>query len=122
MANLKILKLNNKSNQYLFKNKLTSERKPKSKLIRESLLMILLSTLLVTLIILIPEKEILFNSFLNNIKNIYINFKEILFYFYQIFLVILIFFMIGTSLLLLVGSFVRLTRVFRVKNKKYNYH
>jgi len=122
MANLKIFNLNNKSNQYLFKNKLSSERKSKSKLIRESLLMFFLSILIFTLILLIPKKEILIQSFLSNIQNVYINIKEFLFYFYQVFLVIFIIFLISTCLLFLVGSLVRLARVFKVKNKRNNYH
>ena len=87
MPELRIPNLNNRSRQYLFKNKLTIKRKSKAKLLSESLLMFISSFFLIFLNYLIPQKKILFNSFIDNINQIFINFLNFFKYFYQIILV-----------------------------------
>ena len=54
MAYLKIPSLNKKTDKYLFKNKFTSRRKTKRKLIIESFYMLIISLLLAYIIYLIP--------------------------------------------------------------------
>ena len=60
MADLKIPNLNKKNDKYLFKNKFSSKRKTKRKLLIESFYMLILSILLASLNFLIPNKSLLF--------------------------------------------------------------
>ena len=63
MADLKVPNLNNKSKQYLFKNKLPIAKKSKSKLLKESILMILAGLLIFAIGYYIPSQDLLFNGF-----------------------------------------------------------
>ena len=121
MSELKIPNLNNKSRQYLFKNKLTIKRKSKMKLLSESLFMFISALVLICINYLIPQKKVLINSFVENIYQIYLNFLNFFKYFYQIFLVIFIFFISIMSVILLMGALYRLYRVIRRKTKKFNF-
>ena len=118
MADKIIPNLNNKSKQYLFKNKLTIKKKSKSKLFRESFLMFLISGLLFAICFYIPNKKLLFGSFLENLLNIYISFSEFLGYFFQIIIVFFIVISFLSSLLLLVGGVYRIIRIFARKSRK----
>ena len=121
MSELKIPNLNNRSRQYLFKNKLTIKRKSKAKLLSESLLMFISSVILIFLNYLIPQKNILFYSFGDNINQIFINFLNFLKYFYQILLVFFIIFTLITSTLLLFGALYRIYKVLRRKTRKFKF-
>ena len=121
MSELKIPNLNNRSRQFLFKNKLTIKRKSKRKLFSESLLMFIFSFILIFLNYLIPQKKSLFYSLIDNIYQIYINFLTFFKYFYQIILVIFIVLTYTISVILLIGALYRLYRILSRKTKKLNY-
>jgi len=119
MPELKIPNLNNRSRQYLFKNKLTIKRKSKKKLLSESLLMFISSFILIFLNYLIPQKKILVYSFTDNIYQIYINFLNFFQYFFQILLVLIIIFTSLLSIVLLIGAVYRIYKILRRKTIKY---
>ena len=119
MSELKIPNLNNRSRQFLFKNKLTIKRKSKRKLLSESLLMFISSFILIFLNYLIPQKKILFYSFIDNIYQIYINFLNFFQYFFQILLVLIIIFTSLLSIVLLIGAVYRIYKILRRKTIKY---
>ena len=121
MSELKIPNLNNKSRQFLFKNKLTIKRKSKTKLLSESFLMFISSFILIFLNYLIPQKKILFYSFIDNFYQIYINFLNFFKYFFQILLVFFIIFALITSIVLLIGALYRIYRILRRKTKKFKF-
>ena len=121
MSELKIPKINNRSRQYLFKNKLTIKRKSKTKLLSESLLMFISALVLVCFNYLIPQKKILIYSFIDNIYQIYINFLNFFKYFYQILIVIFIFFTSIMSIILFIGGLYRLYKILRRKTRKFNF-
>ena len=121
MSELKIPNLNNRSRQFLFKNKLTIKRKSKIKLLSESLIMFTFSFILIFLNYLIPQKNILFYSFFDNINQIYINFLNFFKYFYKILLVVFIIFTLITSILLVIGALSRIYKILRRKTRKFKY-
>ena len=121
MPELRIPNLNNRSRQYLFKNKLTIKRKSKIKLLSESLLMFISSFILILLNYLIPQKKVLFYSFIDNIYQIYINFLDFFKYFFQILLVLFIILTLITSVLLFIGAFYRISKILRRKTKKLKF-
>ena len=121
MSELKIPNLNNRSRQYLFKNKLTIKRKSKAKLLTESLLMFISSFILIFINYLIPQKEILFYSFIDNVSQIFINFLDLFKYLYQILLVFFIIITLIISTLLLIGALYRIYKVLRRKTRNFNF-
>ena len=121
MSELRIPNLNNRSRQYLFKNKLTIKRKSKVKLFSESLLMFISSFILIFLNYLIPQKKVLFYSFIDNIYQIYINFLDFFKYFLQILLVLFIILTLITSVLLFIGAFYRIFKILIRKTKKLKF-
>ena len=121
MSDLKIPNLNNRSRQFLFKNKLTIKRKSKRKLLNESLLMFISSFILIFLNYLIPNKKILFSSFSNNLYQIYINFLNFFKYFYQILVVLFIIFSLITSVILIIGAIYRVYKILRRKTRKFKF-
>ena len=66
MAELKIPNLNKNSDKFFFKKKLSLRRKSKSKLIKESFVMLFISILIIYLNYLIPNKLLIFNNVSNN--------------------------------------------------------
>ena len=72
MSDLKIPSLNKKTDKYLFKNKFSSRRKTKRKLIIESFYMFVISLLLVYINYLIPNKVILFRNFIGTFEKSFI--------------------------------------------------
>jgi len=121
MAELKVPNLNYGSRQFLFKNKLTIRRKSRTRLLRESLLMFFSSFILLFLINLIPQKNFLILTFVDNIYKIYLNFLNFFNYFYKIILVIIIFLTLILALFLLIGAFYRLYRILRKSTKRIKY-
>ena len=121
MPELKIPNLNNRSRQYLFKNKLTIKRKSKSKLLSESLFMFISAFVLILLNYLIPQKKIIIYSFIDNLYQIYLNFLNPFGYLYQIIIVLFIFFTTITSGILIIGALYRIYRILRRKTKKFKF-
>ena len=121
MSDLKIPNLNNRSRQYLFKNKLTIKRKSKMKLLSESLFMFISALVLICFSYFIPQKKILIYSFNNNIYQIYINFLNFFKYFNQILIVIFVVITTLISVILFIGALYRIYRVLKRKTKKLNF-
>ena len=121
MTDLNIPNLNFKSDKYIFKNKLNLRRKSKIRLLSESFFLFISSALLVYINYLIPNKNLLLQNFptaLNKSFSLIIDFFS---YLYQIFLVIYIFISSFVALILIVGSFYRLFRIFKRKSKQIIY-
>ena len=121
MSELKIPNFNNRSRQFLFKNKLTIKRKSKIKLFNESLLMFISSFILIFLNYLIPQKKILLYSFIDNIYQIYMNFLNFFKYFYQILLVVFMIFTLITSTLLIIGALYRIYKILRRRTRGFKF-
>ena len=110
--------INNKSNQYLFKNKLNSRFKSKRELIKESFFMMIIGFCLLLVNYFLPEKLLLFNSFKKNIFNITENIFQIIYYSIDIIIVLFICFTLFMSIILIIGSINRITKVFKRKSRK----
>ena len=121
MADLNIPNLNNKSDKYIFKKKLSLRRKSKRRLFTESALLFILSILLVYLNYLIPNKNLLLQNLPTTFNKSLLLVVELFSNFYKMFLAIFIFVSAFTSLMLLIGSFYRLFRVFNRKSKQIIY-
>ena len=121
MADLKIPNLNKNSEKFLFKKKLSLRRKSKSKLIKESFIMLFSGVLLVYLNYLIPNKISIFKNLLNNFNKLISNILDSISYFYEIFLAIFIVVSIIFIIILIFGSFSRLLKVLKRKTKKVKF-
>ena len=121
MSDLKIPNLNNKSKQYLFKNKIPLTRKPRKKLVKESILMCLIAFLIISINYVIPGKLSLFNSFINNIYKSLIGFVKIIGYLSEIILVLFILSSMLFALILLVGAIYRIYKAFKRRSRKINF-
>ena len=111
-------RIKNKSRQYLFRKKFNIRRKSKRELIQESFLMMIFGLFLLITIYFIPQKKLLFSSFKNNVFDIFSHVLEILFYSFEIIIVLLISFTFILSLFLILGSFSRLIKVLLPKSRK----
>ena len=118
MADLKISSLNKKTDKYLFKNKFSSRKTTKKKLLIESLYMLIISILLGYLNYLIPNKALLFKNFIATGEKSLLLLIDLFGYIFQLLLVIGILISFMLSLILFLGSFYRLIKVLR-KNYKY---
>ena len=118
MTDLKIPNLNNKSDKFLFKKKLSLRRKSKRKLIKESLVMLIFSLFIIYINYMIPNKVSIFNSFLNNSDKMINNIFSSLTYFYEICLAIFIVFSLIFALILIIGSFSRLMKIMKRKSRQ----
>ena len=119
MSEIKIPKRIGNKSQFLFKNKLTNNRKSRKKLLIESFYMIALSLLIVFINSLIPNKLILFTSFYSKLINIFDLSINLLLLSFDILLVL---FIILTSIfasILLIGGIFRIIRILCKKHKKY---
>ena len=121
MADLNIPNLNKKSDKYIFKKKLSLRRKSKRRLFTESAFLFILSVLLVYLNYLIPNKNLLIQNLPTTFRGTFLLITDLISNLYQIFLVIFIFGSSLTSLLLIIGSFYRLFKVFKRKSKQILY-
>ena len=110
--------IKNNSRQYLFRNKLNKRRKSKKELINESLLMMLVGFFLMLINYLIPKKIELFNSFKENIYEIFNKILEILIHSLEILIVLLISCSILLSLFFFVGSINRIIKILLPKSRK----
>ena len=118
MAELKIPKLNKNSEKFIFKKKLSLRRKSKRKLLKETLLMLSFSFLIIYLNYLIPNKNIIFINFSKNIRKVTINLLDSLSHFYEIFLVIFMSISFIFTLILILGSFSRILKILKRKTMK----
>ena len=121
MADLNIPNLNMKSEKYIFKKKLTLRRKSKKRLTSESVFMFILSVFLVYVNYLIPNKNLLLRNITSNFyKSINLIF-DLFSYLFEILLVLFILFSTILSLILLAGSIYRIIKVFKRKSKNVDY-
>ena len=121
MTDLKIPNLNKNSDKYLFKKKLSLRRKSKSKLLKESFLMLLLSNLILLVNYAIPKKKLIFDNLFSNINGLITEIYRATSYFYEIFLAIFILISTGLAIILIVGAFIRISKIFKRKSKKITF-
>jgi len=121
MTDLNIPNLNNKSDKYIFKKKLSLRRKSKRRLFTESFFLFILSVLLVYINYLIPDKYLLLQNLPSTFNKSFLLLIELFSYLYEIFLVIFIFVSSFTALILMIGSFNRLFKVSKRKSKQIVY-
>ena len=121
MADLKIPNLNKKSDKFFFKKKLSLSRKSKSKLIKESFVMLFFSVLIIYFNFLIPNKLSILKGVFTNFSNLITKIFESLPYIYEICLAIFIIFSFIFSLILILGSFSRLLKVLKRKTKRVKF-
>ena len=121
MADLNIPNLNNKSEKYIFKKKLSLRRKSRRILFIESALMLILSFLLVFINYLIPEKNLLLSNLPKNLNQTFLLIIDLFSTLYEIFLVLFIFITSVITLILLIGSLYRLFRIAKRKTRQFSY-
>ena len=122
MADLNIPNLNVNSKKYIFKKKLNLRRKSNRRLLTESALMFILCLLLLYINYLIPNKSLLLQNLPAAFDKSFVLVMDLFLNLYKILLVIFIFTSSLTVLILLIGSFYRLLRVFKRKSRKINYN
>ena len=121
MADLNIPNLNRKSDKYIFKKKLSLRRKSRIRLFTESFILFILSVLLVYINYLIPNKNLLIQNLPSAFNKSFLLIIDLFSYLYEIFLVVFIFVSSFSALILLIGSFYRLFRIYMRKSKKIIY-
>ena len=121
MADLNIPNLNSKSEKYIFKKKLNLRRKSKRRLFTEAFILFILSVLLVYINYLIPNKNSLLQNLTSTINKSFLLLIDLFSHLYEIFLVIFIFASFFAALILILGSFYRLFRIFKRKSKQISY-
>ena len=121
MADLNIPNLNIKSDKYIFKKKLNLRRKSKKRLFTEAFFLFISSVLLFYINYLIPNKNLLLQNLPTTINKSFLLIIKLFSNLYEIFLVIFIFVSFFTALILMVGCFYRLFRVYRSNSKKMIY-
>ena len=121
MADLNIPNLNNKSDKYIFKKKLSLRRKSKRRLFTEAFFLFILSVFLVYINYLIPNKNFLFQNLPTTFNKSFLLLIELFSYLYEIFLVVFIFVSSFTALIFMIGSFNRLFKVSKRKSKQIVY-
>ena len=121
MADLNIPNMNNKSDKYIFKNKLNLRRKSKRRLFTESFFLFILSLLFAYINYLIPNKNLLLQNLPSAFNKSFLLLTKLFSYLYEIFLVIFIFVSSFIALILMIGSFYRLFRVSKRKSKQIIY-
>ena len=121
MADLKIPNLNMNSDKYIFKKKLSLKRKSKRRLFTESAILFILSLLLIYINYLIPNKDLLLKNLPNTFNKTLILIIDMFSNLYELFLVIYIFVSTVTALILILGSFYRLFKIYKRKSKQIIY-
>ena len=121
MADLNIPNLNMNSDKYIFKKKLSLRRKSKRRLFTESLILFILSVLLVYVNYLIPNKNLLLQNLPSTFNKSFLLLIDLFSNLYEISLVIFIIVSSFTALILLMGSFNILFKVFKRKSKQISY-
>ncbi len=121
MADLNIPNLNIKSDKYIFKKKLNLRRKSKKRLFTESFFLFILSFLLIFINYLIPNKNLLLQNLPSTLNKSFLLLIDLFSYLFEILLVIFIFVSSFTALILILGSFNRLFKVYKRKSKQIAY-
>ena len=121
MADLNIPNLNNKTEKYIFKNKLNLRRKSRTRLFTEAFFLFILSFLLVYINYLIPNKNLLLQNLPSTFNKSFLLLFDLFSYLYEIFLVVFIFVSSFIALILMIGSFYRLFKISRRKSKQIVY-
>ena len=121
MADLNIPNLNTKSDKYIFKKKFNLRRKSKRRLFTESFFLFILSVLLVYINYLIPNKNLLLQNLPSTFNKSFLLLIDLFSYLYEIFLVIFIFISSFATLILMIGSFSRLFRIWKRRSKQIIY-
>ena len=121
MADLKVPNLNMKSEKYIFKKKLSLRRKSKRRLFTESAILFILSIFLVFINYLIPNKSLLIQNLPSSLNKSFLIIGDLFLNLYDIFLVIFIFISSLTALILMIGSFFRILRIYKRKSKQVIY-
>ena len=121
MADLKIPNLNIKSDKYIFKKKLSLRRKSKRRLVTESFFLFIMSIFLVYINYLIPNKNLMLQNLPMTFNKFFLLLIDLFSYLYEIFLVIFIFVTSFAALILMIGCFYRLLKVYRRKSKQFIY-
>ena len=121
MADLKIPNLNNNSNNFLFKKKLSLRRKSKRNLIKESFFMFSFGILIIYLNYLIPNKIFIFSNLLNNFSKLKANILVLISYSYQVCIALFIVISLIFAFILMLGTFSRLMKVVKRKSRKYTF-
>ena len=121
MADLNIPNLNNKTEKYIFKNKLNLRRKSKKRLFIEAFSLFILSVLLVYINYLIPNKNLLLQNLPTTVNKSFLLIINLFSYLYEIFLVIFIFVSSFIALILMIGSLYRLFKISKRKSKQIIY-
>ena len=110
--------IKNKSKQYLFKNKFNIRRKSKIELIKEAFFMMFFALFLLLITYYIPQKLELIKSLNKNLLEIFNNIMQIIFYSFEILIVLFICISIFTSIFLVLGSINRIVKIFYRKSSK----
>ncbi len=121
MADLNIPNFNIKTQKNIFKKKFNLRRKSKRRLFTESFFLFIFSALLVYINYLIPKKNLLLQNLPSTFNKSFLLLIELFSALYEILLVIFIFVSYFTALILMVGSFNRLFKVFKRKSKQILY-
>ena len=118
MADLNIPNLNIKTDKYIFKKKLNLRRKSKRRLFTESAFLFILSLLLVYINYLIPNKNLLVQNLPGTFNKSLVLIIDLFSNLYEIFLVIFIIVSSITALILMLGCFYRLFKIYKRKSKQ----
>ena len=121
MSDLKIPNLNKNSEKFFFKKKLSLRRKSKGKLIKESFAMLSFGIFIIYINYIIPNKILIFDSFLNNLKKLITNVLESITYSYEICLAIFIVFSLIFALILMLGAFTRIMKIVKRKSRQIRF-
>ena len=121
MADLNIPNLNKNSNKYIFKKKFKLKRKSKRSLSIEAFVMFILSLILIYVNYLIPNKNLLLEKLPNTLNKSLILSIELVSKLFDVFIVLFIFTSLIIAFILLVGSFYRVIRIAKRKEKIINY-
>ena len=109
------------SDKYIFKKKINLKRKSKRRLFTESAFLFILSLLLVYVNYLIPNKNLLLKNLPETFNNSLMIVIDLVSKLFEFFLVIYICASYILALILMIGSFYRLFKIFKRKSKKISY-
>ena len=109
------------SDKYIFKKKLNLKRKSKKRLFTESALFFIVSLLLIYINYLIPNKNLLLKNLPATFDKSFMLVIDLFSNLFELFLVIYICASSLIALILMLGFFYRLFRIFKRKSKRISY-
>ena len=109
------------SEKYIFKKKLSIKRKSRKRLFMESAFLFILSLLIVYINYLIPNKGLLLKNLPTTFNTSFAILIDLFSTLYELFLVIFICFSFIIALILMIGCFYRLFKVFKRKSNQIIY-